>query len=545
MAAKQLIFGDKARQKMLVGINKLADAVTTTLGPKGRNVALDKSWGAPNVIHDGVSVAKEIELEDKFENMGAQLVKEAASKTNDLAGDGTTTATLLAQKIANKGMRYVTAGTNPMIMKRGIDKAVDAVVKEIRRLAKPVKEVEWEKVATISAQSEEIGAKIAEALKLVGKDGVVEVEEGKTMEITIDHKEGMEFDKGYASPYFVTDTDHMEAVMENPFILVTDQKISNIKDILPVLEQVVNASRALVLIADDIDGEALTTLVLNKLRGSFKILAVKAPGFGDRRKAMLEDIAVLTGANFVTSETGRKLDQITLEDLGQADSVRASKDSTRIVGGKAAQNDIDARIAQIDAEIKRSNSEFDIEKLQERKAKLSGGVAVIQVGASTEIEMKNLQERVKDAKEATKAAIEEGIIPGGGVTFIQASKVLDKIKTDSDDEKTGVELIKSVLDEPLRMLATNSGVDAGYVVGEVKKKDSATWGFNAMTNKFEDLVKAGVIEPAKVAIAALTNSASVGSMILTTECLVTDAPEKPGASPAMPAGGMGGMGGMM
>ncbi len=547
MAAKQLLFGDDARQKMLIGINKLANAVTTTLGPKGRNVALDKAWGAPNVIHDGVSVAKEIELADKFENMGAQLVKEAASKTNEETGDGTTTATLLAQHIASKGMKYVTAGTNPMIMKRGIDKAVKAVVAEIRRLAKPVKEEDWQKVAAISAQSEEIGTKIAEALKLVGKDGVVEVEEGKTTEISIDHKEGMEFDKGYASPYFVTNADRMESVMDKPYILVTDQKISNIKDILPVLEQVVNASKSIVLIADDIEGEALTTLVLNKLRGSFKVLAVKAPGFGDRRKAMLEDIAVLIGANLISPDTGRKLSDIKLEDLGTADTVRAGKDSTRVVGGKGSQADIDARIVQIDAEIERSTSEFDIEKLEERRAKLAGGVAVIQVGASTEIEMKNLQERVKDAKGATKAAIEEGIIPGGGVTFIQASKVLDKIKTNSDDEKTGVELIKKVLDQPMRMLAVNSGVDAGYVVGEVKKKDSPTWGFNAMTNKFEDLVKAGVIEPAKVAIAALQNAASIGSMILTTECLVTDITEK--NKTAMPAsagmGGMGGMGGMM
>jgi len=543
MAAKQLLFGDEARQKMLIGINKLADAVTTTLGPKGRNVALDKAWGAPNVIHDGVSVAKEIELEDKFENMGAQLVKEAASKTNDVAGDGTTTATLLAQKISSQGMKYVTAGTNPMIMKRGIDKAVKTVVVELRRLAKPVKESDWEKVATISAQSEEIGAKIAEALQLVGKDGVVEVEEGKTMDITIEHKEGMEFDKGYASPYFVTDSDNMEAVIEDPYILVTDQKITNIQDVLPVLEQVMKVSKNFVILADDIEGEALTTLVVNKLRGTFKALALKAPGFGDRRKDMLQDIAVLTGANLISSDTGKQLKDASIEDLGRADSIRSSKDSTRIVGGKGGQRDIDGRIAQIEAEIENSSSDFDIEKLQERRAKLSGGVAVIQVGASTEIEMKNLQERVKDAKEATKAAIEEGIIPGGGVTFIQAKKVLDKIETNSDDEKTGVELIKSVLDAPLRMLATNSGVDAGYVVGEVNKKDKKSWGFNALTNEFEDLVKAGVIEPAKVAIAALENAASIASMILTTECLVTDAPEKDKGMPA--AAGMGGMPGMM
>ena len=542
MAAKQLVFGDDARQKMLTGINKLAKAVTTTLGPKGRNVALDKSWGAPNVVHDGVTVAKEIELEDKFENMGAQLVMEAASKTNDLAGDGTTTATLLAQQMSNTGMRYVTAGTNPMIMKRGIDKAVQAVVKAIKNLAKPVKEEDWEKVATISAQNEEIGQKIAEALKKVGKDGVVEVEEGKTMEITIDHKEGMEFDKGYSSPYFVTDSDSMEAVMENPHILITDEKISNIKDILPLLEKVVNAGKSLVIMADDIEGEALTTLVVNKLRGSFKALAVKAPGFGDRRKAMLQDIAVLTGGTVISSETGLKLSDASLEHLGSADTVRSNKDNTRIVGGKGSQADIDARVAQIEAQIEASTSDFDIEKLEERKAKLTGGVAVIQVGANTEVEMKNLQERVKDAKEATKAAIESGIITGGGVTYVQAAKALDKVKTASEDEQTGVELVRSVLDEPIRMLATNSGVDAGWVLGQIKEKDDPKWGFNAVTNEFEDLEKAGVIEPAKVAIAAVTNSASVASMILTTECLVTDVPEDDKPMPA--AGGMGGMGGM-
>ncbi|MBU1033451.1 chaperonin GroEL [Patescibacteria group bacterium] len=543
MSAKQLLFGDEARQKMLIGINKLADAVVTTLGPKGRNVALDRSWGSPSVIHDGVSVAKEIELEDPFENMGASLVKEAASKTNDVAGDGTTTSTLLAQQIAVKGMKQVAAGANPMIMKRGIDKAVKAVVAEVRKLATDVKEEDWEKVATISAQDEIIGKKIAEAMKKVGKDGVVEVEEGKTMEITIEHKEGMEFDKGYASPYFVTDADHMEAISEKPYILVTDQKIANIKDILPLLEAVVGESRELVIIADEIEGEAMTTLVVNRLRGTFKCLAVKAPGFGDRRKEMLEDIAILTGASLVSADTGRKLADATIADLGQADSVRSSKDSTRIVGGKGKQADINARVAQIEKQIKDSKSEFDTEKLQERKAKLTGGVAVIQVGASTEIEMKNLQERVKDAKGATKAAIEEGIIPGGGVTFIKAAKVLDLIKTDSDDEQAGVDLIKVVLEEPLRMLATNSGEDAGWVVGQVKAKNQDNWGFNALTNVFEDLLKAGVIEPAKVAIASLENAASVASMILTTECLVADAPKK--NEPSMPSGMGGGMPGMM
>mgnify|MGYP001159293056 CR=1 FL=1 len=543
MAAKQLAFGDNARQKMLSGINQLANAVTTTLGPKGRNVALDKKWGAPNVIHDGVSVAKEITLEDPFENMGAQLVKEAASKTNDAAGDGTTTATLLAQQISVKGMKYVTAGVNPMIMKRGIDRAVTAAIEEIQRLAKPVKESDWEKVATISAQNEVIGAKVAEALKLVGKDGVVEVEEGKTMEITIEHKEGMEFDKGFASPYFVTNPETMEAVIESPYILVTDQKISSIQDLLPMLEKLMQVSKNFVILAEDVEGEALTTLVVNKLRGTFNGLAVKAPGFGDRRKAMLQDIAVLTGANFISVETGRALKDVTVEDLGRADSIRATKDSTRIVGGKGAKNDISARVAQIESEIKNSTSDFDIEKLQERKARLSGGVAVIQVGASTEIEMKNLQERVKDAKEATRAAMEFGIIPGGGVTYIQARKAVRKLKSDIKDEQAGIDLIAEVLDQPLRMLATNSGVDAGWVVKVVEEKDDASFGFNAVTNEFGDMVKSGVIEPALVEIEALKNAASVGSMILTTECLITDAPETEKADGG--AGMGGGMPGMM
>ncbi len=549
MSAKQLKFGDDARQKMLTGINKLARAVTTTLGPRGRNVALDKSWGAPNVIHDGVSVAKEIELKDKFENMGAQLVKQAASKTNDVAGDGTTTATLLAQQISEKGMKYVTAGVNPMLMKRGIDKAVKEVVAEIREIAKPVTEEDWEKVATISAQDETIGAKVAEALKLVGKDGMVEVEEGKSMEITIDHRSGYHFDKGYKSPYFVTDSDNMESVIEDARILVTDYKIGSIQEILPLLERLMQVSKNFVLIAEDIENEALTTLVVNKLRGSFNPLALKAPGFGDRRKEMLQDIAVLTGATFVSKETGKKLEDVTVEDLGSADTIRATKSETRIVGGAGKQTDIDARVAQIDAQIDNATSDFDKEKLQERKAKLTGGVAVIEVGASTEAEMKNLQERVRDAKEATKAAMDEGIIPGGGVTYIQAGKVLDKLEGDNDDEQVGIDLIKQVLQEPLRMLATNSGVDAGWVARRVMEEDSSTFGFNAMTNEFGDMVEAGVIEPAKVATAALTNAASVGSMILTTECLVTehdDAEDSSGGAGAAMGGGMpGGMGEMM
>ncbi len=543
MSAKQIIYSNEARQKMLSGIDKLAAAVTITLGPKGRNVAIDKSWGAPSVIHDGVSVAKEISLEDKFENMGAQLVKEAAEKTNNNAGDGTTTATLLVQHIAGKGMKYVTSGVNPMIMKRGIDRAVDAVVKEIRRLAKPVKEEDWEKVATISAQNEVIGQKIAEALRLVGKDGVVEVEEGKTLDITIDHKQGMILDKGYASPYFVTDADNMEAEIKNPYLLVTDQKISNLQELLPMLENFMRVSKDLVIIADDVDGEALTTLVVNKLRGSFNVLAVKAPGFGDRKKEMLQDIAVLTGANLVSSETGRQLKDTSVEDLGRADSVRSSKDETVIVGGKGTQSDIDARVAQIEAQIEASSSDFDKEKLQERKAKLTGGVAVIQVGASTEVEMKNLQERVKDAKEALRAAIEEGIIPGGGVTYIQAAKALDSLKAGDHDEQMGIDLIKQVVEEPLRMLAKNAGVNDGEVIYKVKSKDDRSYGFDVMTNKYGDMVKAGIIEPAKVAIEALKNASSVSSMILTTECLITDKPEP---KPANPAGAeMGGMGGMM
>lgn len=543
MSAKQIIYSNEARQKMLSGIDKLAAAVTTTLGPKGRNVAIDKSWGAPSVIHDGVSVAKEISLEDKFENMGAQLVKEAAEKTNNNAGDGTTTATLLVQHIAGKGMKYVTSGVNPMIMKRGIDRAVDAVVKEIRRLAKPVKEEDWEKVATISAQNEVIGQKIAEALRLVGKDGVVEVEEGKTLDITIDHKQGMILDKGYASPYFVTDADNMEAEIKNPYLLVTDQKISNLQELLPMLENFMRVSKDLVIIADDVDGEALTTLVVNKLRGSFNVLAVKAPGFGDRKKEMLQDIAVLTGANLVSSETGRQLKDTSVEDLGRSDSVRSSKDETVIVGGKGTQSDIDARVAQIEAQIEASSSDFDKEKLQERKAKLTGGVAVIQVGASTEVEMKNLQERVKDAKEALRAAIEEGIIPGGGVTYIQAAKALDSLKAGDHDEQMGIDLIKQVVEEPLRMLAKNAGVNDGEVIYKVKSKDDRSYGFDVMTNKYGDMVKAGIIEPAKVAIEALKNASSVSSMILTTECLITDKPEP---KPANPAGAeMGGMGGMM
>lgn len=541
MSAKQLTFGDDARQKMVAGVNQLAAAVVTTLGPKGRNVAIDKSWGAPAVIHDGVSVAKEITLEDKFENMGAQLVKQAAERTNEAAGDGTTTATLLAQQITVKGMKYVTAGTNPMIMKKGIDKAVEAVVEEIRRLAKPVKKSDWAKVATISAQNEVIGAKIAEALELVGENGVVEVEEGKTMDITIEHKEGMVFDKGYASPYFAAGSETMEAEIRNPYILVTDAKITSMQDLVPMLEKFMNVSKDLVIIADDIEGDALTNLVVNKLRGVFNVLAIKAPGFGDRRKAMLEDIAVLVGAEYIATDRGMSIKEVEVEQLGRADSVKATKDTTTIVGGKGSKAQVKARIGQIDTEIAASTSDFDKEKLMERKAKLAGGVAVIQVGAATESEMKNLMERVKDAKGATTAAIEEGIIPGGGVTLLQATKVLAKMKGASHDEQTGINLIKEVAQEPLRMLAENSGEDAGWVVRTVIAKDDAHFGFNAVTNEFGDMLKDGVIEPAKVATSALRNAASVASMILTTECLITDLPEKEAAAPGGMGGGMPGM----
>jgi chaperonin GroEL len=539
--AKQLLFGEDARQKMLIGVNKLAKAVVTTLGPRGRNVALDKKWGPPTVVHDGVSVAKEIELEDPFENMGAQLVKEAANKTNDIAGDGTTTATLLAQQIVQEGMKHIAAGNNPMLMKRGIDIAVEEVVKELQTMRKDVKEDEWEQVATISAQNDTIGQKIAEALKVVGKDGVVEVEEGRTMSIEIEHKEGMEFDKGYASPYFISDPDNMEAVIEDPYILITDKKISSISELLPLLEKLIKVTKNIVLIAEDIEGEALATLVVNKMRGAFNLLAIKAPGFGDRRKAMLEDIAVLTGGSFISEDTGRKLESVEPEDLGRADSVRATKDTTRIVGGKGAKPSINARIAQLKKEIDRTDSDFDREKLEERLAKLTGGVAVINVGAASEVELKELQERVKDAVGATKAAIEEGVVPGGGVALLRASTGLKVGSSLVDDERVGYNLIKKVLEEPVRWLAKNSGEDAGWVVHTILENKTPSFGFNAKTLEFGDMYKLGILDPVKVTRTALQNAASVASMILTTEALVTDLPEK--EEPKMPGGaGMGDMG---
>lgn len=539
--AKQLIFSDQARTKLLSGVNQLAKAVITTLGPRGRNVALDKKWGSPTVVHDGVSVAKEIELKDPFENMGAQLVKEAASKTNDTAGDGTTTATVLAQSIVTAGMKNITAGANPMLIKRGIDKATESLVNELKRIAKDVKEQDWESVATISAGAAKIGKKIAEALKKVGRDGLVEVEEGKGFEIEIEHTEGMEFDKGYASPYFATNPDTMEAVIEDPYILITDQKVSSITDLLPFLEKFVKVSKNLVIIADDVDGEALATLVVNKMRGAFNVLAVKAPGFGDRRKAMLEDIAILTGGTFISEDTGRKLESVTIEDLGRVGKVVADKDATRIISGKGDKAAIQARIQSIKNETDRTTSDFDKEKLQERLAKLSGGVAVIKVGAATEVELKELQERVKDAVEATKAAIEEGIVPGGGVALLRSAKVLDVVKVDNDDEKVGVDIMRDACQQPLRWLANNSGVDAGWVVNKVAESAEQDYGFNAMTLDFGSMIKQGIIDPVKVTRTALQNAASVGSMILTTEALVSELPEpKEEKAPAMPD--MSGMG---
>jgi chaperonin GroEL len=539
--AKKIIFNDEAQQKLVAGVNKLADAVVATFGPRGSNVAIDKSWGAPTVLHDGVSVAKEIVLEDPFENMGAQLVKEAASKTNDAAGDGTTTATVLAQQLVVMGMKNITAGANPIMLRRGMNSAVELIIKEIEKIAKPVKEDEWVKVATISAQDATIGEQIAKALKLVGANGLVEVEEGRTMEIEIEHKEGMSFDKGFASPYFVTNPDQMMAMVESPYILITDQKLSSMQDLLPVLENVMKLSKNFVIIADDFEGEVLATLAVNKMRGVFNVLAVKAPGFGDRRKAMLEDIAVLTGGKVVTAELGGKLTDVTIDDLGRADSVRSTKDNTSVVGGKGQKAKLNLRIAELKKQVELTKSEFDREKLEERIAKLSAGVAVIKVGAATEVELKELQERVKDAKEATKAAIQEGVIPGGGVAYLQALKVLETLAPTDADEMAGVRLVREALQMPVRVLADNSGADGGWVVKTILAKNKPGFGFNAQTLEFGDMLSQGVIDPAKVAKHALMNAASVAGGILTTRVLITEIKED--KSPAHSHGG--GMGDMM
>ncbi len=540
--AKQILFDEEARRALGRGVDALANAVKVTLGPKGRNVVLDKKFGAPTITNDGVTIARDIELEDPFENMGAQLVKEVATKTNDIAGDGTTTATLLAQAMIHEGMKNVAAGANPMIIKKGIDEAVKTLVEEIKTKAKKVEgQADIAQVATISSANEETGNLIAEAMEKVGKDGVITVEESKTMRTNLSVKEGMQFDRGYISPYLVTDTDKMEAALDDPYILITDRKISAINDILPILEQVVKAGKQLAIIAEDVDGEALTTIVVNKLRGTFKALAVKAPGFGDRRKAMLQDIATLTGGTVISEELGRKLDSVTIADLGQAHKMVSTKDETTIIGGKGDKDAIAERVAQIKQQISQTTSDFDREKLQERLAKLSGGVAVIEIGAATEVEMKDKKYRIEDALNATRAAVEEGIVAGGGTTFLDILPALDKLEVEGD-EKVGVNIVKRAIEEPVRQIAQNAGLEGSVVVENVKKAGTGI-GFNALKNEYVDMLKAGIVDPAKVTRSALQNAASIASMVLTTETLVADKPEKEAPAPAAP--GMGGMPGMM
>ena len=550
--AKQLKFGQDARQSILNGVNILANAVITTLGPKGRNVAIDKKWGGPTVLHDGVSVAKEIELLDPYENMGAQLVKEAASKTNDAAGDGTTTATVLAQAIVNKGLQNVAAGANPMIVRKGLEKGLQVVIAELDKMKKEIKSSDQdsiEQVATISAGDSEIGKVIAQSMVKIGKDGLITAQEGKGMALETKETSGMEFDQGFLSAYFATNTESMEAVIENPYIVLTDKKISSLQEFLPFLEKLVKLTKNMVIIADDIDGEALAALVVNKIRGTFNILAVKAPGFGDRRKAMLEDIAVLTGGMVISEDLGIKFDTAEPNDYcGHADSVTADKDKTRIIGGAGSVAEIKARVSQLRAQVSKSDSDYDKEKFQERIAKLVGGAIVIQVGGATEVEMKERLERVKDAIEATKAAVEEGILPGGGVALLKASLKLDSVQTDSAEEQVGIDILKYALEQPVRMLAQNSGEDGGYIFNLIKDKVSADsksdYGYNAATGKMSSMTKDGILDPAKVTKSALINAVSVGQMILTTDVLITDAPEaKCGCSTPTPD--MGGMGGMM
>ncbi len=542
--AKQVLFNEEARRALGKGVDALANAVKVTLGPKGRNVVLDKKFGAPTITNDGVTIAKDIELEDPFENMGAQLVKEVATKTNDIAGDGTTTATLLAQAMIHEGMRNVAAGANPMILKKGIDQAVKKLVDEIKSNSKKVEgKAAIAQVAAISSGDEEVGELIAEAMEKVGKDGVITVEESKSMDTNLSVVEGMQFDRGYISPYMVTDTDKMEAVLDNPYILITDRKISAIADILPILEKVVKQGKELMIIAEDLDGEALATLVVNKLRGTFKALAVKAPGFGDRRKAMLEDIAILTGGTVISEEVGRKLDSVEIEDLGQARQVRASKEETTIVDGSGDKAKIDARVEQIKKQVAETTSDFDKEKLQERLAKLAGGVAVIEIGAATEVEMKDKKLRIEDALNATRAAVEEGIVAGGGTTFVDILPALDALSAEGDVQ-TGINIVKRAIEEPVRQIANNAGLEGSVVVENVKKSANGT-GFNALTGEYVDMIGAGIVDPAKVTRSALQNAASIAAMVLTTETLVADKPEK---EPPMPMGapGMGGgMPGMM
>ena len=541
--AKQVVHGEESRAAILRGVNQLADAVKVTLGPKGRNVVIDKKFGSPTITKDGVTVAKEIELKDVLENMGAQMVREVASKTSDVAGDGTTTATVLAQAIFKEGVRTVAAGANPMALKRGIDKAVEKVIEEIHKFAQPVSGDSIAQVGTVSANGDtKIGGIIAQAMEKVGKDGVITVEESKTMDTTLDVVEGMQFDRGYLSPYFVTDPERMEAVLENPYILINEKKVSSMKDLLPILEQVAKLGKPLLIIAEDVDGEALATLVVNKLRGTLNVAAVKAPGFGDRRKAMLEDIAVMTGGKVISDDMGVKLESITVEDLGQAVKITIDKDNTTIVDGGGEGSAIEGRVKLIRNQVEETSSDYDKEKLQERLAKLVGGVAVIKVGAATETEMKEKKARVEDAMHATRAAVEEGIVAGGGVALVRASRVLDDFKTDAEDadEQIGVTIVRRALEEPLRQIAQNAGQEGAVIVGKVRENDSPNYGFNAASEKFEDLVAAGVIDPAKVTRTALQNAASIAGLMLTTEAMIADVPEKDDH-----AGGMGGMGGGM
>ena len=541
MAAKLVKFSQDARDKILRGVNVLADAVTVTLGPRGRNVVLEKSFGAPNITKDGVTVAKEIELEDKFENMGAQMVKEVASKTSDVAGDGTTTATVLARAIFTEGLKMVAAGHDPMTLKRGIDKAVAAIVGELKSLSKPTKEQkEIAQVGTISANNDStIGEIIAEAMSKVGKEGVITVEEAKSLDTQLEVVEGMQFDRGYLSPYFVTDPDRMECVYEDVYILIHEKKISSMKDLLPLLEQVARSSKPLLLIAEDLEGEALATLVVNKIRGTLQCVGVKAPGFGDRRKAMLEDIATLTGGRVIAEELGMKLENVALQDLGRCKRIVVDKDNTTLVDGAGKKADIEGRIKQIRAQIEETTSDYDREKLQERLAKLVGGVAVVRVGAATEVEMKEKKARVEDALHATRAAVEEGIVPGGGVALIRATSALEKLSV-TEDERFGVNIVRRALEEPLRWIANNAGAEGSIVLDKVKN-GKAAFGFDAAKEEYGDLIKAGIIDPTKVVRTALLNAASVAGLLLTTEAMIAEKPEEKSATPAMPPGGMGGM----
>jgi chaperonin GroEL len=543
MPAKEIIYSEECRQAILRGVNKLADAVKVTLGPRGRNVVLEKKFGSPTSTKDGVTVAKEIELEDPRENMGAQLVREVASKTSDVAGDGTTTATVLAQAIYREGVKAVTAGANPMDLKKGIEKAVEKAVEEVKKLSRSVGGKAIAQVGTISANNDDtIGEIIAQAMEKVGKDGVITVEEARGLETSLEIVEGMQFDRGYLSPYFVTDAERMECILENPYILIHEKKVSNMRDLLPLLEQVAKSSRPLLIIAEEVEGEALATLVVNKLRGTLQVCAAKAPGFGDRRKAMLEDIAILTGGKCITEDLGIKLENIKIEDLGQAKKIMSDKDNTTIVEGKGKRSDVEGRVKQIRAQIEETTSDYDREKLQERLAKLVGGVAIIKVGAATETEMKEKKARVEDAMHATKAAVEEGIVPGGGIALLRAIPALEKIKEKNDDIQTGINIVRRALEEPVRQISINAGYEGSIIVQQAKEKDKAAQGFDAYSGKWVDMFEAGIIDPTKVTRSALQNAASIAGLMLTTEALVHEIPEK--EKPA-PAGGPRGMGGDM